>query len=65
MEEFEYLDGRKVANILRRKYQFIRRIRIDGTLQRIYVKYEDVKKVKNMAIEGLVSLWRNDVKNAS
>jgi hypothetical protein len=53
-EEFEFLDNRRLANILRRKYQFIRRVRIKGKLERIYVHYQDVYKVRGLTNEHLV-----------
>lgn len=52
----EYFDGRRVSNILRRNYQFLKRLRMKGKLVKIYAPLAYVKKYNDLKNEEIVKI---------
>lgn len=59
-ENFEYVDNRKLSSILRNKYQFLRRLRVKGVIQKFYCRYDKVEEFIKLSNTKLINLWKQE-----
>jgi Primase C terminal 2 (PriCT-2)/Family of unknown function (DUF5906)/Bifunctional DNA primase/polymerase, N-terminal len=60
LDDFEYIDGKRISLILRKKYQFLKRLRIDGVQHRIYLANTHVHILKDLSNDALTRLLQDE-----